>query len=306
MKQLFETAHPFLKLLVFLFVTLVALLFIMIIGFIAAIPIFDLSIANLGAITGQPDNPEFISFMKFLQTLQGIGLFTLPPLMAAYMFAPSVKEYLGFRSPKSDASFFLAVLLMLLALPLINLIAYLNANIDLPASMEGLESYLKVKEESAQQLIEAFLDVSTIGGLLFNIFLIGVLPAVGEELAFRGILQRLFSNWTRSAHWGIILAALFFSAMHMQFYGFIPRFLLGMLFGYLYYRSGSIWLPIIAHFVNNTTAVLAYFFMGEEMVEQVDNMGLTSGTIVAAVVASVLFTWTLVFFWRREKSSPTN
>jgi membrane protease YdiL (CAAX protease family) len=305
-KRLFENAHPFLQLLIFLFITLVALTFIMILGIVVAIPIFDLSLTNLGAIMSQTGNPEFINFMKFLQTLQGIGLFTVPPLLAAYLFAPSVKEYLGMQAPNANSSFVLVILIMLLAMPLINLIAYFNANIDLPASMDSLESYLKVKEESAQQLIEAFLNVSTLGGLLFNIFLIGVLPAIGEELAFRGILQRLFTNWSRNPHVGIIVAAFLFSAMHMQFYGFIPRFLLGMLFGYLYYWSGSIWMPILAHFVNNTTAVLAYFFMGGEMVEQMDNMGVTTQTIIAAVIGAVLFSWTVYYFWKREKGAVIN
>lgn len=306
MKRLFENAHPFLQLLIFLFITLVALTFIMILGIVVAIPIFDLSLTNLGAVMSQTGNPEFINFMKFLQTLQGIGLFTVPPLLAAYLFAPSVKEYLGMQAPNANSSFVLVILIMLLAMPLINLIAYFNANIDLPASMDSLENYLKVKEESAQQLIEAFLNVSTLGGLLFNIFLIGVLPAIGEELAFRGILQRLFTNWSRNPHVGIIVAAFLFSAMHMQFYGFIPRFLLGMLFGYLYYWSGSIWMPILAHFVNNTTAVLAYFFMGGEMVEQMDNMGVTTQTIIAAVIGAVLFSWTVYYFWKREKGAVIN
>ncbi len=300
-KRLFENNHPFLQLLIFIFITLVALLFIMIVGFVIAIPIFDLSIVNLGAITTQPSNPEFINFMKFMQTLQGIGLFTVPPILAAYLFAPSVKEYLGIQAPKSASSFLLVIFLMLLAMPLINLIAYFNANMDLPASWDTLENYLKVKEESAQQLIEGFLNVTTVSGLLFNIFLIGVLPAIGEELAFRGILQRLFANWTRNPHWGIIIAAFLFSAIHMQFYGFIPRFLLGILFGYLYYWSGSIWMPILAHFVNNTTAVLAYFFMGGEMIEQMDNMGVTTGTLASAAIASVLFTVTIYYFWKKEE-----
>jgi len=305
-KRLFENAHPFLQLLIFLFITLVALTLIMFVGIVVAIPIFDLSIANLGSIMSQSGNPEFINFMKFLQTLQGIGLFTVPPILAAYLFAPSVKDYLGLQSPNANSSFLLVILIMLLAIPLINLIAYFNANIDFPASLDSLENYLKVKEESAQQLIEAFLNVNTVGGLLFNIFLIGVLPAIGEELAFRGILQRLFTNWSRNPHVGIIVAAFLFSAMHMQFYGFIPRFLLGMLFGYLYYWSGSIWMPILAHFVNNTTAVLAYFFMGGEMVEQMDNMGVTTETIIAAVIGAVLFSWTVYFFWKREKGAVIN
>jgi membrane protease YdiL (CAAX protease family) len=91
--------------------------------------------------------------------------------------------------------------------------------------------------------------------------MIAVLPAVGEELLFRGVIQKLFSKITRSHHWGIWISAILFSALHLQFYGFIPRLLLGAMFGYLLVWSGSLWLPILAHFINNAAAVTALFMI---------------------------------------------
>lgn len=272
----------------------------MFIGFIIAIPVFDIPLANITDFMSNSSSEHYISFMKFLQTLQAIGLFTVPPLLAAYLFAPSVKGYLGMKRTSHPASYLSVAILMFLALPLINLTAFLNAQINLPDSMQTLENWLKFQEEAAQGLIESFLDVKTTGGLLFNVFLIGVLPAIGEELAFRGIVQKLMVKWTKNAHWGIFIAAFLFSAMHMQFYGFIPRFLLGMLFGYLYYWSGSIWLPMIAHFINNTTAVLAYHFLGTQTMEQMDNMGLTTGSIIVASVSLLMGGWLLLRIRKME------
>ena len=85
------------------------------------------------------------------------------------------------------------------------------------------------------------------------------MPAIGEEFFFRGVLQRLFSEWFRNAHVAIIVTAFIFSAIHFQFYGFIPRFLLGLFLGYMFYWSGTLWLPIIIHFINNGLAVLVAF-----------------------------------------------
>jgi membrane protease YdiL (CAAX protease family) len=89
-----------------------------------------------------------------------------------------------------------------------------------------------------------------------NLLMIAILPAIGEELLFRGVLLRLFREWTKNVHVAIIITALLFSFIHFQFYGFLPRFLMGVLFGYLVYWSGSLWVSVIAHFVNNGTAVI--------------------------------------------------
>ena len=87
-----------------------------------------------------------------------------------------------------------------------------------------------------------------------------ILPAIGEELLFRGVFQRLLTEWTRNIHWGIILAALLFSFFHFEFYGFLPRFLLGVFFGYLFVWTSSIWVPILAHFTNNFIIVVYSFY----------------------------------------------
>jgi membrane protease YdiL (CAAX protease family) len=113
-------------------------------------------------------------------------------------------------------------------------------------------------EDNAQALTKAFMQVNGLGGIILNVFMIAILPALGEELIFRGILQKLFTELTRKKVWGVIISASLFSAMHLQFQGFLPRFALGVLFSYLLIWSGSLWLPIIAHFINNLIAIIGY------------------------------------------------
>ena len=95
--------------------------------------------------------------------------------------------------------------------------------------------------------------------MLFNIFLIAFIPAMGEELFFRGALQGALRDWKgiKTAIW---ITAIVFSAIHLQFYGFVPRMLLGAFFGYLIFWSNSIWPAVLAHFVNNVMAVIFYYF----------------------------------------------
>ena len=119
--------------------------------------------------------------------------------------------------------------------------------------------------------------------------MIAIIPAIGEELLFRGVIQRIFTRWTRSNHWGIWIAAILFSALHMQFYGFVPRMLLGVLFGYLLVWSGSMWLPIIAHFLNNALAVIAMYMIDKELISpKVEEFGSTSGSYYGAIISIIL------------------
>jgi len=130
-------------------------------------------------------------------------------------------------------------------------------------------------------------NVHSISDLLFNFLLIAVIAGLGEELFFRGILQKIFSEW-RNAVLAIWLAAFVFSAIHLQFYGFFPRMLLGAFFGYLLYWSGNLWLPILAHTINNGLAVIFYYlkFNGYQVVD-IDTIG-TNETVYLGVISAVL------------------
>jgi len=98
---------------------------------------------------------------------------------------------------------------------------------------------------------------------MFNLFMIALIPALGEEFLFRGVLQRIFGEWFKNPHLAVWLAAILFSLAHYQFLGFMPRIILGALFGYIFLWTGNIWMPILAHFVNNTVGVIYYYLFSQ-------------------------------------------
>ena len=131
----------------------------------------------------------------------------------------------------------------------------------MPGFLKGMEDWMKVMEERAAELTKQLLVMKTPQSFLINLLMIAIIPAIGEEFIFRGCIQNIFTRWTKNIHWGIWISAIIFSAIHMQFYGFIPRMLLGALFGYLLVWGKSMWLPVLAHLINNGSAViLSYIY----------------------------------------------
>lgn len=300
----FRDMRPFPQLMFSIFVIIVSFLVFLVVSLIIAIPIFGLdSMVNIPTLNDL-NNPESLLVLKYFQVVQAIGLFIVPPLILGYLFYGKILEYLHLNKSLTSTTLFLVVVLMFLASPFINFIGELNSNMHFPEWMSGIENWMKDAEEKAAELTEAFLKVDSIWGLSFNIFMIAVLPAIGEELLFRGVIQRIFTKMTKSNHWGIWISAILFSALHMQFYGFVPRMLLGVLFGYLLVWSGSMWLPIAAHFVNNGFAVVAMYMIDKGMMNpEVENVGSTSGSYYIAVI-SLLFV--VAFLWMIKQQNTGN
>ena len=260
---------------------------------------FVLSIPAMGSIF-LFEQPLSLGALKWVQFIQTASLFLLPPLCMAYLWSNQPFEWLMLNGErlKAKSDLVWAVALMLIALPAINLLGYLNQQMTLPAFLEPLEQWMKAAEENAAVLTEQFLNVTTFGGLIINVLLMALLPAVAEELTFRGVLQRLFSPKRHASndlvnqstpHVAIWCSAILFSAIHMQFYGFVPRMLMGALFGYMLVWTGSLWVPILMHFTNNAMAVLLYFVSlraGWDM-EKVDAIG-TNDTLWLGVVSMIL------------------
>ena len=246
------------------------------------------------------EKPLSVTSLKWIQLFQSSAMFLLPPLCMAYLWSQEPLKWLKVDNIQSVKVSGFAVLLMLVALPAINLLAQINEQMALPAFLEPLEAWMKTQEETAKQLTEQFMSATTFGGLIINLFLMALLPAVAEELTFRGVLQRLLTAPNGlsphrliasrlSPHLAIWITAILFSAIHMQFYGFLPRMLMGALFGYMLVWTGSLWIPILMHFVNNAMAVLLYFMAnkaGWDM-DKLDAIG-TGNTLWIGVVSIVL------------------
>lgn len=301
-QTLFYDTHPFVKLIIALFITMVSFLVFLIIGMLVALPVFHLSVFELQEIFSDFENVRNIAVLKYFQIVQTLGLFVVPPFIIVFFLYGEVGKSLQLESLPEWPMAIKVTLIMIIGLPVINLLAMWNVQIDLPQWLNSVEEWMKAMEETAKKLTDMFLTTDSIGGFLINLLMIAILPAVGEELLFRGILQRFLIEWLRNKHVGVLIASILFSALHLQFFGFFPRLLLGILFGYLFLWSKNLWLPILAHFVNNGIAVIFYFVFGADAVEKEINLiGTESSNLIVAMISLVLVTLLVVSVYREER-----
>ena len=296
--------HPFSKILMSVIISLASLLLVSILGFVLALLIFDIEMNQIAVSVADPMNPANLSLLKYLQIIQGIGLFILPALLIAILFFKKGPLQFGYHESPSFISIFWVLVVVFFGLPVVNQLTAWNISLKLPEFLSGIEEAMKRMEDSAALLTEAFLSTKTIWGLMVNLIMIAVIPAIGEELFFRGILQKFFIDWTKDPLRGIIITAFFFSFFHLQFYGFLPRLYLGVLFGLMYYWSGTIWLPIIAHFINNGAAVIVYFIFGKEVVEQnLDSVGTIENNWFFFIISLFLVVVSLFKIYQQSSGS---
>ena len=201
--------------------------------------------------------------LKWLQFMQTTATFLLPPILCAWLWDSGHKPFTWLKMDKkvSWQDAVLAVGIMICAIPCINLLADLNSHVQLPDS-------------------------------LVNIALMAFLPALSEELSFRGTLQQILGN----KHAAIWITAFLFSAIHMQFYGFVPRMLMGATFGYIFLWTGSLWVPVLMHFTNNGLAVIVYYLFGQN--NSADTIG-TGTTWWLGVISLMITSLGLLIFYRR-------
>jgi len=199
-----------------------------------------------------------INSLKLMQLMQSLGMFVLPPFVFAYFCTEKPMTFLHLDKKLNWLHIGFVVLFMLVIIPAINLLTSLNQQMVLPKAFAGIEAWMKSSEEQLAKFTEQLVNVHSLGALTFNIFLIALIPAFGEELFFRGTIQGVFKQKTHIV-FSIWMTAAIFSAIHMQFYGFFPRLLLGAFFGYLLFWSENLWLPVVGHFVNNGVAILFYY-----------------------------------------------
>ncbi len=223
-------------------------------GFLIAQFILDVPLLTNPALAEDLSNPSLLPVLRLLQILQALGLLILPSL--GFLYLSSSQKGLGVFTNPIRQRIMLSIVLFMVAMPFINFIADWNTHLTLP---EPFGTWATQKETQAEKLIERFLQMPHLGWLAFNLFMIALLPAIGEELLFRGVVQRLVTQWSGNAHVAVWTAAILFSAIHMQFLGFVPRLFMGAALGYLFLWSGNLWYPMVAHFANNAMAVVIVY-----------------------------------------------
>lgn len=217
--------------------------------------------ALMGALIAlAPEWTNSIEGLLFMQGLQTIVLFGVTAFVGVWLTEDYVNplRQMSLNKGLSVQQCFVASLFAVAALPMISMLADWNNSMELPSFLASVEEMMRQMEEQAKVLTERFLQTSSVGVMFANLFVMALLPAVCEEMMFRGWLQRVLGK-SVNYHTAIWVSALVFSAIHFQFYGFIPRMLIGAALGYLYYYTGSLWMSIIAHFTNNAAAVVFAF-----------------------------------------------
>ncbi len=301
---LLKSFDPFVHLIVLLLIAFTSVTMLLLLGNSLVQMIWGIDVFTDLNVLSDYSRPEVVHANKLLLLLQHIGMFVLPPLVFAQLVSYRVNQYLYLLKPVKPIYWLWAVLAMALAMLPINLLVELNAVFQLPESLRWLEEIIQSAERQAELLTEALLaDVSPVA-LVVNLILIAIIPAIGEELMFRGGIQRILSQWSRNHHLGIWISAFIFSAIHFQFYGFLPRMALGALFGYMLVWSGSIWLPILAHFINNATAIIIHYLISTGAISaDVDTAGTGSEGIYFSLFSALLLVG-LFWLWNRHSVWP--
>ena len=237
-----------------------------------------------------------VANLRIAQICSQVAGFVMPPLFYAALVKERPLGYLGFR--KMPAAALLGVAAMFTVLPFNSAVTEWNEGFALPESMVRLEEYFRMVQDMADDLMKKFLDVGNAGGLVTNILMIAALAAVGEELLFRSVIQPFMIRICRSAFVGILVTSVLFSAMHFEFYGFIPRIILGIMLGYMFYITGSIWSSMLMHFVNNATIVVLYYLNFNKIAE-IDVEGFGSSENIFVIIGSVAVTAAIFVIVRR-------
>lgn len=204
---------------------------------------------------GQVLDPQSRTALLLTSVIQNIVAFAAPAVFISYMVSRRPMRWLGIDVAAPGGSYLGMILLFALAMPALNQIIFWNENMQLPASMADFETTIRKMEDTAADYSAILLSGTGIGSLLSGILVVGIITGICEELFFRAGLQRILSR-SMSVHAAVWVSALVFSLVHFQFYGFVPRVILGAFFGYLYAYTGSLWLNATAHALNNSLVVV--------------------------------------------------
>ena len=288
---------PFTKLLLIFLMIMGSSIFVTMLFMFAAIPftgIEEFKALLTGAIP--------ISYLKYLQVVQAFSVFIFPSLILAWLLSERPWIWLGFTKIKWILVL-TSVTLFIVCQPLVTFLANINSHLLLPEFLKPVEDWMRNSEDSASQLVFQFLDTRNPFAILLNLIMIVLLPAIGEEMLFRGTIQPVIGQWTKSIHWAVWITAFLFSAMHMQFFTFLPRFLLGVLLGYLLVYGKSIWYPIAGHFMNNFLSLVIFYYLKATKPDVNPMDSDTSSYNIWMVMLSFVMVTALVVFIRKKTKS---
>jgi membrane protease YdiL (CAAX protease family) len=252
----------------------------------------DISVVNSG--TPRP----VINTVLVIQVLFSISVFLLSSLLFAYFTHPRPAEYLGLRAPRKPIQWVLVFLLMVGAIPLF---------LQVEAWMKLIDfgPQIKAQQETYEASVNALLNMPSFGTFLLIFSIMAVLPAIGEELLFRGIFMRFAYQRSRRIVFPVILTSLMFAFVHGNAYGVLSIFLAGVVLAVIYYLTGSIWLSILAHMLNNGMQVALIYFLGDNEVVKTANEN-EQLPLSIVLTGAVIFIVALLLLIKNKTPLPPN
>jgi hypothetical protein len=289
--------------------SLFLILAVVFIGFVVVGPLIGVLVAMLiygddllGQITSNSLNPDAFFPLLILQGIVSlVGLVMLPALYIRYS---EQKPLAPFFKKENNLPTIIAVICLLGVSFIIAIspITEWNMTFEFPESMKIFGDWARGQEDKLAEMTRFLTHFESFGAFLFGLLVIAVIPAIGEEFVFRGLIQNELWRGGKNIHIAIWVSAFLFSAIHLQFFGFLPRLLLGALFGYLYYWSGNLLIPMIAHFFNNGFS-LTMIYLQSLGVSNIDMEDETSAPFSLVAVCAVAV-FALLYFFKRQYAVP--
>lgn len=243
--------------------------------------------------------------IRIAAVIQSMFQLIIPAIVTAMVMTRRPATLLCVDKRIDPITTLLALAALVASIPAMNFVISLNESLELPSALGGLETSLRAMEENAAKTIGALQGGTSVGDLVMNILIIGILAGFGEEIFFRGAFVRLLTTSRINRHVAIWTVAIVFSAMHLQFYGFVPRMLLGAFFGYLLLWSGSLWTPIIIHAANNIIYVCWHWAYGNEESTPIDNIGSDGDWLSVGISALITAILLAAIYRKRMKETDT-
>jgi uncharacterized protein len=239
-------------------------------------------------------------FVRYLLIVQDISFLLIPSIIIlSLMKSESSARFPDFKTPcLKDVG--LVIILTFCIFSITSFAGQLNSAMHLPQWLSGVEHWMTEQEDKADRTIDLLVASKTSGTMILNLFNIALLPAFAEELFFRGVIQKIFKNLFKSGHIAIWVTAFLFSSIHFQFFGFLPRLILGLVFGYLFFWSGTLWLPIISHFVNNAVPVIITCLQGMDKINIPIDRPLWQQVIYLPLPIAISLL--ILYYFRNEKA----
>ncbi len=282
------------------FVQLIVLALFMVGGMLFSTALGELIVLLIYHTPQMLEASDPVTAIRISQTVVTLGTFLLPALLFAYCQNRQWFDYSAANRRPPQSMVNIVLILSITLLPIVGVISAFNQNI---MPQEGsVAEFMRDLEEAANHILELVTAQRSTWDMISNLLVFAVLAGVCEEFFFQGALQPLLTRWTRNPHIGILLTALIFSTLHFQFYGFIPRFLLGVYLGYLFYWSRSLWLPALAHVLHNALSLLIdYTLQGRGIDTNSLQFTDVKGALPMAAGCALVSAMAIVFLWRLHR-----